>query len=282
MRDAHKILSVGRNATMQDIKVAYRRLALQLHPDTNGGDAAKSERFKQVNDAYTYLTDPKAKEQDMFDDFEQYATYSNRPNYTHSSNSHWNPFQSPFQNMKNAQKAKNKNKSNPFGDFEEWDSVSFVDFDTGEDIVFGFDRNGKAKTSRKQSAHGSKKKKGHRKEKRTQSSHDDDDPFAEFTTEEIEDILRNSTSTSPGWGSAESFSPSSSQVRGGNSPHRKRRSNNNNNNHHQSNSKGGKNRKKPHDENGGDQNRDQGTSGGNKKASRSRRRRRGGDDCTIC
>jgi DnaJ-class molecular chaperone len=71
MRDAHKILSVGRNATVQEIKLAYRRLALALHPDTNGGDADKSEQFKKVNDAYSYLTDPKAREDDVFDDFEQ-------------------------------------------------------------------------------------------------------------------------------------------------------------------------------------------------------------------
>lgn len=259
MRDAHKILSVGRNATMQDIKVAYRRLALQLHPDTNGGDAAKSEQFKRVNEAYSYLTDPKAKEYDIFDDVEEYAShYSTRSNHKYSSSSHWNPFQSPFQNMKNAQNAKKKNNSNPFGDFEEWDTFDFIDFESGEEIVFGFDKKGKAKSSRKQSSKGGKRKNSQKSNKK----HANDDPFAEFTTEEIEDIIRNSTT--PGWGSEHASRNKSSPNRrrsnsnSGNSSQHER----NNSNTTANNNKGGKN---------------------SKKASRSRRRRRGGDgdDCTI-
>ena len=52
----YKVLSVPKTATLSDIKLAYRKLALQLHPDTNGGDAIKSEKFKSVSAAYEILS----------------------------------------------------------------------------------------------------------------------------------------------------------------------------------------------------------------------------------
>lgn len=184
MRDAHKILSVGRNASLQEIKSAYRRLALKLHPDTNGGDTEKSERFKQVNEAYTYLTDPKSKEFESFD-ADDVPFYGKKHHYRHTSSSHWNPFQSPFQNVKNDQ----RRRGNPdfFQEFEEWDDFEFFDFEEGEEVTFGFDKNGKAKTSRKNSGNKGKKKKNQRKSSK--------DPFSGFTAEDIEDIIRNSSSS---------------------------------------------------------------------------------------
>ena len=53
-----KVLSVSKTATMNDIKLAYRKLALQLHPDMNGGDVVKSEQFKTVSAAYEILSNP--------------------------------------------------------------------------------------------------------------------------------------------------------------------------------------------------------------------------------
>jgi DnaJ-class molecular chaperone len=57
VKDLYKILGVSRGAHPSVIKNAYRRLARQLHPDTNGGDKAKTERFKEVCAAYTILSD---------------------------------------------------------------------------------------------------------------------------------------------------------------------------------------------------------------------------------
>lgn len=54
----YKVLGVDRNASKDDIKNAYRKLAKEHHPDSSGGD---DTRFKEVNEAYKILTDPRAK-----------------------------------------------------------------------------------------------------------------------------------------------------------------------------------------------------------------------------
>ena len=56
--DYHQILGVPSGATQAQIKAAYRKLALQYHPDRNQGDTAAEERFKQIVAAYQALTSP--------------------------------------------------------------------------------------------------------------------------------------------------------------------------------------------------------------------------------
>lgn len=58
MRDPYSILGLGRSASTEDIKKAYRKLAKQYHPDLKPGDAANEERFKEISAAYTLLSDP--------------------------------------------------------------------------------------------------------------------------------------------------------------------------------------------------------------------------------
>jgi curved DNA-binding protein len=57
-KDYYKILGVARNAGADDIRKAYRKLAMQYHPDRNPGDKASEERFKELNEAYQVLNDP--------------------------------------------------------------------------------------------------------------------------------------------------------------------------------------------------------------------------------
>ena len=57
-RDYYEVLGVGREATEEDIKRAYRKLAVKLHPDKNPGDRAAEERFKELGEAYEALSDP--------------------------------------------------------------------------------------------------------------------------------------------------------------------------------------------------------------------------------
>lgn len=59
MKDLYKILGVSENASDDAIKKAYRKLAKELHPDVTGGDKKKTERFKEINDAYQVLGDAK-------------------------------------------------------------------------------------------------------------------------------------------------------------------------------------------------------------------------------
>jgi molecular chaperone DnaJ len=56
-RDYYEVLGVARSASDQDIKSAYRKLALQFHPDRNPGDRTAEERFKEAAEAYAVLAD---------------------------------------------------------------------------------------------------------------------------------------------------------------------------------------------------------------------------------
>jgi molecular chaperone DnaJ len=57
-RDYYEILGVGRDAGAQELKSAYRKLAIQFHPDKNSGDSEAAEKFKEASEAYAILTDP--------------------------------------------------------------------------------------------------------------------------------------------------------------------------------------------------------------------------------
>lgn len=58
-KDYNKILGIDRNASSEDIKKAFRKLAIQFHPDKNKGDKTAEEKFKAVNEANSVLIDPK-------------------------------------------------------------------------------------------------------------------------------------------------------------------------------------------------------------------------------
>lgn len=57
-RDYYEVLGVSRDATADEINRAFRKLALQYHPDRNPGDEEAAERFKEVNEANEVLSDP--------------------------------------------------------------------------------------------------------------------------------------------------------------------------------------------------------------------------------
>jgi curved DNA-binding protein len=57
-KDYYKILGIARGASANEVKSAYRKLAMQYHPDRNPGDNQAEERFKEINEAYQVLSDP--------------------------------------------------------------------------------------------------------------------------------------------------------------------------------------------------------------------------------
>ena len=57
-RDYYQVLGVGRDASAQEIKKAYRALARRHHPDVNPNDTKAEERFKEINEAHEVLSDP--------------------------------------------------------------------------------------------------------------------------------------------------------------------------------------------------------------------------------
>ena len=77
-KDPYKILGVDRDATEQDVKKAYRKLAIVHHPDKNPDDPAAAERFKDIGEAYETLSDPEKKArydsgEDLIDPSEMFA-----------------------------------------------------------------------------------------------------------------------------------------------------------------------------------------------------------------
>jgi len=62
-RDYYEVLGVDRNATEADIKKAYRKLAKQYHPDLNKGDPDAEAKFKEINEAYSVLSDSEKRAQ---------------------------------------------------------------------------------------------------------------------------------------------------------------------------------------------------------------------------
>lgn len=71
-RDLYEVLGVSRNASPEEIKKAYRKLALQYHPDKNPGDKSAEEKFKEIAESYAILSDPEKRSR--YDRFGHTAT----------------------------------------------------------------------------------------------------------------------------------------------------------------------------------------------------------------
>jgi molecular chaperone DnaJ len=68
-KDYYQVLGVAKGAAVPDIKKAYRKLARKFHPDLNPGDKTAEARFKEIQEAYAVLSDPKKRAQyDQFGD----------------------------------------------------------------------------------------------------------------------------------------------------------------------------------------------------------------------
>lgn len=65
----YQLLGVSKNASLEEIKKSYRKLALQYHPDKNPGNKAAEDKFKEISEAYAVLSDPEKRQQyDMLGD----------------------------------------------------------------------------------------------------------------------------------------------------------------------------------------------------------------------
>ena len=89
-KDYYKTLGVDKNASQEEIKKAFRKLARKHHPDMNKGDKAAEEKFKEINEANEVLSDPdKRQKYDQFGaHWQQYGRAGGRP-----EDFNWNPWQ---------------------------------------------------------------------------------------------------------------------------------------------------------------------------------------------
>jgi molecular chaperone DnaJ len=72
----YQVLGVERSAGQDEVKAAYRKLALRYHPDRNPGDSQAEERFKEVSEAYATLRDPETRAR-----FDRYGNAGGRPDF---------------------------------------------------------------------------------------------------------------------------------------------------------------------------------------------------------
>ena len=61
-KDYYAVLGVPKTATTKEIKSVYRKLARKYHPDVNPNDKSAEEKYKEINEAYTVLSDPEKRE----------------------------------------------------------------------------------------------------------------------------------------------------------------------------------------------------------------------------
>ena len=90
MADYYDTLGVSRGASEKDIRGAFRRLARKHHPDVNDNDPASEEKFKEINEAYTVLSDPESRRKydrygDDWEHADQYEQASRGGGFSFSS-----------------------------------------------------------------------------------------------------------------------------------------------------------------------------------------------------
>jgi curved DNA-binding protein len=112
-KDYYKILGVERKASADDIRKAYRKLAMQHHPDKNPGDKKAEDKFKEINEAYQVLSDTEKRSRydQLGSAYSNFRTGGGRP-----GDFQWDDWFQQQQQQGGGQRGGYANAENPFGD----------------------------------------------------------------------------------------------------------------------------------------------------------------------
>ncbi|MFK0734388.1 MAG: DnaJ C-terminal domain-containing protein [Gloeotrichia echinulata GP01] len=108
-RDYYEILGVPKEATSEEIKKVYRRLARQYHPDLNPGNKEAEEKFKDIGEAYEVLSDPAKRAQ-----YDQFSRYWKQKGFANKQT----PKTKTWDNPSNGRKGNQDVDPSQFADFE--------------------------------------------------------------------------------------------------------------------------------------------------------------------
>lgn len=117
-RNYYQILGVPKDATLEEIKRVYRRLARQYHPDLNPGDKEAEEKFKDIGEAYHILSDPEKRAQ-----YDEYSQFWKQKGFQGRKSSPFSGFKS--WGSKSTNNGRTQTKEVDFGDYADFNT--FVD-----------------------------------------------------------------------------------------------------------------------------------------------------------
>ena len=92
MNDPYQVLGVSREASDEEVKAAYRKLAQKYHPDLHPGDAAAAQKMKEVNAAYDQIKNPEAWQRTGAAQQAQQAQQARQQTWQQGTASGWDPF----------------------------------------------------------------------------------------------------------------------------------------------------------------------------------------------
>lgn len=128
-KDFYSVLGVSRQANADELKKAFRKLAMKFHPDKNLGDKTAEERFKEVNEAYDVLSDPKKKQ--LYDQFGHAAFQPGGPGAGGPGQGGPNPFRG-FENFRGGFQGSFDPRQQGGPDFQDMFGDFFGDFFSGD------------------------------------------------------------------------------------------------------------------------------------------------------